>query len=209
MTLDMYRQAVGKIPAVVGQMAAWESEKNDEGIWTETVKEFWKSGTRKSHEVFEITGLTVISHLKTILKKLESADHGGYEVTGDIENDFTVRRTLSDGSYYIVKYTKKGDPVYGTKNPQEEKQKPTAERKMETGYVIKISDRRTKKVRDFTILGSIPLQSARGRLNREYTKASADTKKECVFSLGTAHFDREQYKVDWEAGFSADSIIHT
>lgn len=66
-----------------------------------------------------------------------------------------------------------------------------------TGLVIKVQDRNTKEIKDFTILGGIPLQSARIKLQKEFENASEKKRKECSFSLGSARYDWSDYKVDW------------
>lgn len=75
-----------------------------------------------------------------------------------------------------------------------------------TGLVIKVQDKNTKEIKDFTILGGIPLESARIRLQREFNNASEKLRKECSFSLGSARYDFSTYRVDWDS-YSSMSVI--
>ena len=76
-----------------------------------------------------------------------------------------------------------------------------------TGLVIKVQDRNTKEIKDFTILGGIPLQSARIKLQKEFNNASEKLRRECSFGLGSARYDWSDYKVDWESYCSYDTIF--
>jgi len=68
-----------------------------------------------------------------------------------------------------------------------------------TGLVIKVQDRNTREIKDFTILGGIPLEGARMRLQRQFDNAPAKLRKECSFSLGYARYDFSTYRVDWSS----------
>jgi hypothetical protein len=75
-----------------------------------------------------------------------------------------------------------------------------------TGLVIKVQDINTKEIKDFTILGGIPLESARMRLQREFNNAPEKLRKGCSFSLGSAKYDFSTYRVDWDT-FHFMSVI--
>lgn len=76
-----------------------------------------------------------------------------------------------------------------------------------TGLVIKVQDRNTKEIKDFTILGGIPLESARMRLERQFDNAPEKLRKECSFSLGYARYDFPAYRVDWDSYHSMSVIF--
>lgn len=75
-----------------------------------------------------------------------------------------------------------------------------------TGFVIKIQDRNTGEIEDFTILGSIPLESARMRLQRQFDNAPKELRKECSFGLGYANYEFSTYRVDW-GSYNSMSVI--
>ena len=97
MSLGMFEKAVAKIPALVEKMASYYSGIEDTDDWVETVREYSPSGAEKSKTMFEIGPYTVKQHLAKAIRI-------GLNVSGDTEQGFTVRRTLSDGGYYIVTY---------------------------------------------------------------------------------------------------------
>lgn len=97
MSLEMFEKAVAKIPALVEKMASYYSGIEDADDWVETVCEYFPSGTEISKNIFEIGPYTVKQHLAKAIRI-------GLDVSGDVEQGFTVKRTLSDGCYYIVTY---------------------------------------------------------------------------------------------------------
>lgn len=97
MSLEMFEKAAAKIPALVEKMTSYYSGIEGTDDWVETVREYFPSGTEISRNMFEIGSYTVKQHLAKAIRI-------GLDVSGDIEQGFTVKRTLSDGGYYIVTY---------------------------------------------------------------------------------------------------------
>lgn len=102
MKSTLLAQAIDKIPTVIAQMAAYENGKED--MILETVCEYSKSGTLWSRSSFVCSEPDMLHHLEQAKRRADcEIILPDYD---DPDNDLfvTVKRTLSDGGYFIAEY---------------------------------------------------------------------------------------------------------
>lgn len=97
MKREMFSEAMNQIPGIVAEIADWNGIRRLENTIKETVCEYTPSGVMCGRSDFLIDEDDLLDHIAKAKKK-----HYDIVIT---DTSVTIRRNMSDASYYIATYT--------------------------------------------------------------------------------------------------------